>query len=89
MYHHEKFDGKGYPEGLVGDNIPTDVRILSVADSYDAMASSRSYRGVLPQAVIRAELLNGKGTQFDPVIADIMIELIDEDVNFELKEKNI
>lgn len=89
MYHHEKFDGKGYPEGLVGDNIPTDVRILSVADSYDAMASSRSYRGVLPQAVIRAELLQGKGTQFDPAIADIMIEIIDEDVNFELKEKKI
>ena len=57
-----------------------------MADAYDAMTSTRSYRGALPQDVVRQEIEKGKGTQFDPVIADKMIELIDEDVNYEMHE---
>lgn len=85
-YHHERYDGKGYPNGLVGDNIPEVARILGVADSYDAMASNRSYREALPQAVVRSEIEKGKGTQFDPDIADIMLQMIDEDKNYTMKE---
>lgn len=81
-YHHERFDGKGYPNGLSGTNIPEIARILCVADSYDAMTSNRSYRNALPQDVVRKEIEKGKGTQFDPYIADIMLQLIDEDKNY-------
>ncbi len=87
-YHHERYDGKGYPNGLSGTNIPEIARILCVADSYDAMTSNRSYRDALPQAVVRNELVKGKGTQFDPEIADIMLQLIDEDTNYLLRQTN-
>ena len=85
-YHHERYDGKGYPNGLEGDKIPEVARILGVADSYDAMASNRSYRNALPQDVVRAEIEKGKGTQFDPHIADIMLQMIDEDEDYQMKE---
>ncbi len=85
-YHHERYDGKGYPIGLAGDKIPEVARILGVADSYDAMASNRSYRDALPQEVVRSEIEKGKGTQFDPDIADIMLQMIDEDVDYKLKQ---
>jgi len=85
-YHHERYDGKGYPNGLAGENIPEIARILGVADSYDAMASNRSYRNALPQEVIRSEIEKGKGTQFDPQIADIMLQIIDSDKEYTLKE---
>ena len=85
-YHHERYDGKGYPNGLEGENIPETARILGIADSYDAMTSNRSYRDALPQDVVRAEIEKGKGTQFDPVIADIMIQMIDEDVTYRMKQ---
>ncbi len=85
-FHHERFDGKGYPNGLKGDNIPEIARIICVADTYDAMASNRSYRNALPQDVIRSEIEKGKGTQFDPEIADIMLQMIDEDKTYQLKE---
>lgn len=85
-YHHERYDGKGYPNGLIGEKIPEVARILGVADSYDAMASNRSYRTALPQAVIRSEIEKGKGTQFDPHIADIMLQMIDEDTKYRMKE---
>ncbi len=81
-YHHERYDGKGYPNGLSGTNIPEIARILCVADSYDAMTSNRSYRNALSQDVVRSEIEKGKGTQFDPYIADIMLQLIDEDKNY-------
>ena len=87
-YHHERYDGKGYPNGLVGDKIPETARILGVADSYDAMASNRSYRNALPQEVVKNEIIKGKGTQFDPHIADIMLELIEEDKDYMLKEND-
>ncbi len=85
-YHHERYDGKGYPNGLVGDKIPEIARIMSVADSYDAMTSNRSYRKALPQDVVRGEIEKGKGAQFDPEIADIMLQMIDEDVNYEMQQ---
>ena len=85
-YHHERYDGKGYPNGLAGEKIPEVARILGVADSYDAMASNRSYRNALPQEVVRAEIENGKGTQFDPNIADIMLQMIDEDKEYSMKQ---
>lgn len=85
-YHHERYDGNGYPNGIEGENIPEIARIIGVADSYDAMASNRSYRKALPQEVVRSEIEKGKGTQFDPEIADIMLEMIDEDKDYLMKQ---
>lgn len=85
-WHHERMDGKGYPDGLKGEEIPKLVRIISVADSYDAMTSKRSYRDILPQAYIREELEKGKGKQFDPEVAEAMIQLIDEDKDYLMNE---
>lgn len=85
-YHHERYDGKGYPSRLSGDEIPEIARIIGVADSYDAMASNRSYRMALPQEVVRAEIEKGKNTQFDPDIADIMLQMIDEDVEYNMRQ---
>ena len=87
-FHHERYDGKGYPNGLEGRNIPEVARILGVADSYDAMASNRSYRKALPQNVVREEILKGRGTQFDPEIADIMLQMMDEDKDYMLRQTN-
>ena len=78
-YHHERFDGRGYPEGLKGEDIPEVARIIAVADSYDAMTSERSYRKGLPKMKARSELISGMGTQFDTRIANVMVCLIDED----------
>ena len=78
LYHHERYDGKGYMEGLKGEEIPLVARIICVADSYDAMATDRAYRKALSKEVILAELEKNKGIQFDPKIAEIMIELIRE-----------
>jgi len=87
-HHHERYDGKGYPNGLRGEDIPETARILGVADSYDAMASNRSYRNALPQEVVRSEIEKGKGTQFDPVVADVMLKMIDEDKDYRLRERS-
>ena len=87
-YHHERYDGKGYPNGLIGEKIPEIARILGVADSYDAMTSNRSYRDALPQAVVREEIEKGKGTQFDPQIADVMLQMIDEDTEYRMRQRN-
>lgn len=84
--HHEKYNGTGYPDKLAGDEIPLNARIIGVADAYDAMTSKRSYRDVLPQEVVRAEIVKGKGTQFDPHCADIMLEMIDEDIEYRMRE---
>ncbi|MBO4704571.1 MAG: HD domain-containing protein [Spirochaetaceae bacterium] len=85
-WHHERLDGKGYPDALSGDKIPEYARIISVADAYDAMTSNRSYRGYLPQAVARSELIKGSGTQFAPEIAEKMIQIIDADTEYKLHE---
>ncbi len=87
-YHHERYDGRGYPEGLKGEDIPEIARIISVADAYDAMSSSRSYRDAIPQQLVREEIVKGAGTQFDPEFARIMQHLIDLDTEYTMKEKN-
>lgn len=84
-YHHERYDGTGYPDRLSGEQIPEEARIIAVADAYDAMSSDRSYRDHLPQDEIRRELINGKGTQFDPNFADIMLQIMDEDKDYRFK----
>ena len=76
LYHHERFDGKGYMEGLKGEEIPLEARIVCVADSFDAMATDRAYRPHLPKNIIVSELKKGEGTQFDPKIAQAMLNLI-------------
>jgi len=86
-YHHERYDGKGYPDGLKGEDIPEIARIISVADAYDAMSSNRSYRRAIPQQIIREEIVAGAGTQFDPEIAMIMRHLIDMDGEYRMKER--
>ena len=88
-WHHERFDGKGYPEGLMGEDIPEMARIIAIADAYDAMTSNRSYRRSLPQEVVRAEIEKGKGTQFDPIFAEIMLQMIDEDTNYNMRDKGL
>ena len=85
-WHHERYDGKGYPDKLSGMDIPELARIIGVADAYDAMTSKRSYRDVLSQEIVKGEIEKGKGTQFDPQIADIMLILIDEDKDYEMHE---
>ena len=84
--HHERYDGKGYPEGLKGTGIPELARIISVADAYDAMTSKRSYRDPIPQQKVREEIVKGTGTQFDPEYARLMLHLIDEDLEYEMSE---
>ncbi len=86
-WHHERYDGRGYPDGLAGENIPEEARIIAVADAYDAMTSHRSYRDVIPQEVVKGELEKGSGTQFDPRFAAIMLEIIKEDVDYKLREQ--
>lgn len=75
LYHHERFDGNGYPCGLRGKDIPIIARIITVADSFDAMDSKRVYREPLSRERILSELRNNRGTQFDPDILDIFLEL--------------
>jgi len=77
-YHHERFDGRGYPDRISGENIPLDARIVCIADSYDAMNSDRIYRKALSKDIIREELIKGRGTQFDPDILDVFLQLLDE-----------
>ena len=77
-YHHERYDGKGYPEGLKGEEIPEIARIVCIADAYDAMSSRRVYRNSLSSEKIREELVKGKGTQFDPDFTEVFLRLFDE-----------
>ncbi len=86
-WHHERFGGGGYPDGIAGEEIPEEARIIAVADAYDAMTSKRSYRDALPQDVVRSEIEKGRGTQFDPRFADIMLEMIDADKNYNMRER--
>ena len=85
-WHHERYDGKGYPDGKSGEDIPLFARIIAVADSYDAMTSTRSYREYMPQDKVRAEIEKNSGTQFDPKVAECMISIIDDDRNYVLHE---
>ena len=75
-FHHERYDGRGYPEGLKGEEIPLIARMICVADSYDAMNSNRVYRAKLSKEDIINEIEKNKGTQFDPKIADVFLKLM-------------
>lgn len=72
--HHERLDGSGYPDGITGKDIPLEVRIVSLADSFDAMTTDRAYRPALSTEIAIEELKLGSGTQFDPALVDIFIE---------------
>jgi diguanylate cyclase (GGDEF)-like protein/putative nucleotidyltransferase with HDIG domain len=84
--HHERWDGTGYPEGLKGEEIPRIARVLAVADVYDAMTSSRSYRNAWPHAKVVEDIRKGSGTHFDPVVVDAFLQVID-DVVLEMAKK--
>jgi putative nucleotidyltransferase with HDIG domain len=77
-HHHEQFDGEGYPKGVKGKDIPLHARIIAIADTFDAMTSNRAYRKALSFRTALSELERNKGIQFDPDIADIFIEILQE-----------
>lgn len=79
LYHHERYDGKGYPEGLAGEQIPLEARITKVADAFDAMMSDRPYRAALGLDKAINELERGKGTEFDPAAVEAFVELVEKD----------
>ncbi len=74
--HHERFDGRGYPDGLAGQSIPLMARILAIADTYDAITSDRPYRKGLDVAVALQEVKSGAGSQFDPELAEVFVTLM-------------
>ncbi len=78
-YHHERFDGRGYPSRLSGEKIPLLARITAVADTFDAMTSKRSYRNALDIQYVKEEIERCKGTQFDPKIAEVFLEILNND----------
>ena len=88
-HHHEKFDGKGYPAKIAGKEIPLFARIAAVADTFDAMTTKRSYRNALPLDVVRAEIVRVRDTQFDPEIADVFLDILDNhyDEILQIQEK--
>ncbi|MGC9001575.1 MAG: HD domain-containing phosphohydrolase [Dictyoglomus sp.] len=79
-HHHERWDGKGYPDGLSGENIPLESRIIAVADAFEAMTAERPYKRALSLKEAIQEIEKNKGTQFDPFLAEIMIGIIKEEV---------
>ena len=85
-YHHERYDGKGYPCGIKEEKLPEIAAIIAVADAYDAMTSNRSYRKLLPQEVVRGEIEKGIGTQFHPKWGKIMLDLIDKDKEYKMHQ---
>ena len=78
LYHHERFDGRGYPHGLAGEDIPIEGRLVAVADTFDAMTSHRPYRKGLPPEVAREEIERNSGSQFDPVIVEAFLRAYDK-----------
>ena len=74
-FHHEKWDGTGYPEGLVGKNIPVSARIMGIVDVYDAIRSRRCYKEALPHEVAMAAVIAGRGSDFDPELVDLFVNL--------------
>lgn len=77
-YHHERYDGTGYPNQLPGEKIPEEARLVGIVDAYDAMSSDRAYRKALPEDVIKKELIRNRGTQFDPHMTDVFVEILEE-----------
>ncbi len=76
LYHHERYDGSGYPEGLAGDRIPLHARILAVADVFDALRSDRPYRRGWEMDQVIEYICNGSGTRFDPAVVTALLEVI-------------
>ena len=76
LRHHERIDGRGYPDGLAADEIPVEARVLAVADAYEAMTADRPYRAGLPPAAAEAELREGSGTQFDPDVVAALLRAL-------------
>ncbi len=91
FHHHERFDGRGYPGALVGEDIPLFARIAAVADTFDAMTSKRSYRNALPLEVVTQEIEKCTGSQFDPKIAEVFLKILREhyDEILDIQEKYI
>ena len=75
--HHERWDGGGYPDGLSGEDIPIEARIISCCDSWNAMRTDRAYRKALSHDVAVAELVANSGSQFDPRVIDVLLEVVD------------
>lgn len=77
-HHHERWDGGGYPDGLERNGAMFTTRIITMADSYDAMATERPYKEAMPTDEIRQEFIKGRGKQFDPILTEIMLDIIDD-----------
>lgn len=75
LYHHERYDGKGYPQGIAGTDIPLIARIIGLADAFDAMSSTRTYRSAMDREHVLDQVRKGRGTQFDPDLADVFLTL--------------
>lgn len=88
-HHHERYDGTGYPKGLKGDRIPLGARIMAVADSYDAMTSNRPYRKAMTAEVALAEIIKNSGTQFDPKIVEVFVQIIRSEIEVKLESDAI
>lgn len=86
-FHHERYDGKGYPKGLRGEEIPIIARIVSVANAYDEMTSFNSSREPLAQGKVRETLIKGAGREFDPKVVDVMVDMIDHDTDYMMREQ--
>ena len=88
-HHHERYDGRGYPDRLKGSEIPLHARTVAIADAYDAMRSDRIYRKGLPPETIRGEMIRGRGTQFDPELLDAFLRLMDTEILNEIAQQDI
>jgi HD-GYP domain-containing protein (c-di-GMP phosphodiesterase class II) len=89
LHHHERWDGKGYPYGLSGTAIPLASRIIAVADTFDAMTSNRAYREALPVDQVFAEMERGRGTQFEPRILDVFMEILREQPEYVSRTESV
>ena len=87
LHHHEAWNGLGYPTGLHGEEIPLSARILTVADTYDALTSQRPYKAPISDEVARERLLRSAGQQFDPVVVQAFLHLLDTIPNFKVQQR--
>jgi putative two-component system response regulator len=86
--HHERWDGSGYPDGLVGENIPVAARLMAIADVFDALTSQRIYKAAMPNDKAREIILAGRGRQFDPDMCDVFLSIFDEFVQIAQQHKD-
>ena len=78
-HHHERWDGTGYPDGLAGEAIPLGARIVSVVDVWDALSTARPYKPAYPQDKVLSILSKGRGTEFDPALVDLFLQVLEEE----------